>query len=125
VEGIRREYLINDREVTIKQFLELNPHEYFSREFGPTDDCPANVVEWREAAAFCNWLSEKEGLAAFYPQNPEDAEKCPGEHNRAERRIRGGSASFHEDSISSLQDGSFPPRIQNNSMGLRVVRTVK
>lgn len=216
-DNIKREYFILDREVTISQFLEFNPREYFSREFGPTDDCPANVVEWREAAAFCNWLSEQEGLTPFYPSDPEVAEKTissdkdfdapgyrlptaaewqfacragtqtpcffgldravlgryawylketekpelneserprivsspvgmlrpndlgifdifgnveewcndPGEFNAGERKMRGGAASFFEFSISSDLEGSLPPRIQHNSMGFRVVRTIK
>jgi formylglycine-generating enzyme required for sulfatase activity len=49
----------------------------------------------------------------------------PGEHNRDERKIRGGSASQYDYAFSSYDEGSLPPRIQNNSMGFRIVRTVK
>src|SRR5262249_9204449 len=28
----------------------------------PTEDCPINDVRWYEAAEYCNWLSEQEGI---------------------------------------------------------------
>ena len=36
-------------------------------QIAPTDDCPIHNVGWLEAAEYCNWLSEKEGLKPFYP----------------------------------------------------------
>ena len=30
--------------------------------FARTDDCPAHEVSWYDAAAYCNWLSEREGI---------------------------------------------------------------
>jgi formylglycine-generating enzyme required for sulfatase activity len=33
------------------------------------DHQPAVQVSWQQAAAFCNWLSAKEGLPAFYRQS--------------------------------------------------------
>jgi formylglycine-generating enzyme required for sulfatase activity len=30
--------------------------------FSPEDDCPQIVVTWYEAAQYCNWLSEREGI---------------------------------------------------------------
>src|SRR5262245_27160609 len=30
--------------------------------YAPTEDCPVNMVSWYEAAEYCNWLSEQEGI---------------------------------------------------------------
>jgi formylglycine-generating enzyme required for sulfatase activity len=30
--------------------------------YSPTDDCPALVISWHEAAEYCNWLSKEEGI---------------------------------------------------------------
>jgi formylglycine-generating enzyme required for sulfatase activity len=32
------------------------------QQWAPTPDCPALNVTWYEAAAYCNWLSEQEGI---------------------------------------------------------------
>jgi eukaryotic-like serine/threonine-protein kinase len=37
-------------------------HAYY-KEYAPTEDCPVNTVSWYEAAEYCNWLSEQEGIA--------------------------------------------------------------
>jgi formylglycine-generating enzyme required for sulfatase activity len=51
------------REVTVAEFRRFRAkHEVF-QPFAPTEDCPVNQVSWYDAAAYCNWLSEQEGLA--------------------------------------------------------------
>ncbi len=220
ISGILRSYWISDREISIKQFREFRSGEYFSTEFGPSEDCPANVIEWREAASFCNWLSQREGLPAFYPAMDEEAEQwiagadelaatgyrlptvsewefacrggtntpwhcgtdiellkhyagfltdrtdrssslvdedgnyqsvshacgtlrpndfglfdmhgnveewCqdPGVFNSSERRVRGGASSFYPFTLKVDREASLPPRIQHNSVGFRVVRTIQ
>jgi formylglycine-generating enzyme required for sulfatase activity len=37
------------------------PCEY-SKEYSPTGEHPMNGVTWYQAAAYCNWLSQKEGI---------------------------------------------------------------
>src|SRR5262249_47668534 len=36
-------------------------HNYL-RQVSPTVDCPVNNTSWYDAAAYCNWLSEQEGI---------------------------------------------------------------
>ena len=60
---IKRDYAIAANEVTVKQFLEFRPGHQLDRKYSPTGDCPVNNVTWYEAAAYCNWLSEQEGLS--------------------------------------------------------------
>ena len=46
----------------MRQFLEFRKeHEYVKR-YAPSSDCPVNMVTWYEAVAYCNWLSEHEGI---------------------------------------------------------------
>ena len=35
----------------------------FLRRYSPEDECPIIIVSWYQAAAYCNWLSEQDGLA--------------------------------------------------------------
>ncbi len=54
-------------EVTVDayaRFLEMRPDMSYAhrKPHGPTTDCPVNSVKWYEAASFCNWLSEQEGI---------------------------------------------------------------
>jgi formylglycine-generating enzyme required for sulfatase activity len=37
-------------------------HKHDNRN-APTGDCPVLMVTWYDAAAYCNWLSEQEGIA--------------------------------------------------------------
>jgi formylglycine-generating enzyme required for sulfatase activity/tetratricopeptide (TPR) repeat protein len=61
---IRRSFAIASKEVTVQQFLRFRPEHPVSRQHAPSDDCPVNAVTWYEAAAYCNWLSEQEGIPA-------------------------------------------------------------
>jgi formylglycine-generating enzyme required for sulfatase activity len=36
------------------------------KEIVPTDDCPAQGLNWYYAVAYCNWLSERDGLKPSY-----------------------------------------------------------
>ena len=54
---IGRNFAIASKEVTVEQFLR------FRKEYrAPTSDCPVSEVSWYDAAAYCNWLSEQEGI---------------------------------------------------------------
>jgi formylglycine-generating enzyme required for sulfatase activity len=59
---INRTFAIASREVTVEQFLLFRKDHPFVKEYAPTSNCPVNGVSWYDAAAYCNWLSEWEGI---------------------------------------------------------------
>jgi formylglycine-generating enzyme required for sulfatase activity len=65
---VNRTYAIASKEVTVAQYRKFHKaffgrdYEAYSKEYSPTADCPANRVSWYKAAAYCNWLSEQEGI---------------------------------------------------------------
>ncbi len=46
------------------------------RWWGWVDNLPMHHITWYEAAAYCNWLSEKEGLQKCYFENEDGAIEC-------------------------------------------------
>jgi serine/threonine protein kinase/formylglycine-generating enzyme required for sulfatase activity len=70
---IGRSFAIANKEVTVEQFqqfLEDNPgvrHVYAPDDphgnRPPAPDCAQSSVDWYQAAAYCNWLSQEEGIA--------------------------------------------------------------
>jgi formylglycine-generating enzyme required for sulfatase activity len=89
---IPRSYAISIHEVTVAQFrrfLDAHPgvksrHAYADeparmdqvmRQFSPDSTGPQIAVTWYEAAMFCNWLSDREGIPEsewVYPSRIED-----------------------------------------------------
>jgi serine/threonine protein kinase/formylglycine-generating enzyme required for sulfatase activity len=59
---IERSYAIASKEVTVEQFLRFRKSHPYDKDVAPTGDCPVNCVLWYDAAAYCNWLSEQEGI---------------------------------------------------------------
>jgi formylglycine-generating enzyme required for sulfatase activity len=62
---IGRSFALAAQLVTWEQYLEFEPQAKDERQdrYSPTVDCPANYIAWSTAVAYCNWLSEKEGIA--------------------------------------------------------------
>lgn len=71
--GLKR-FAIGQTETTVAQFDEFLRDEKVkafyakapfdaSRRFADRDDCPRTAVRWYDAVAYCQWLSEREGLA--------------------------------------------------------------
>ena len=59
---IPRSFAVSTKEVTLEQFRRFRrDHEYIELA-APTGDSPVNSVSWYDAAAYCNWLSEQEGI---------------------------------------------------------------
>src|SRR5207253_492036 len=61
---IERRFALAAREVTVVEFCRFRKDHPYLKECAPTEDCPVNMVSWYDAAAYCNWLSEREGIAA-------------------------------------------------------------
>jgi formylglycine-generating enzyme required for sulfatase activity len=73
---INRRFAVAAKEVTVEQyqrFLIENPkiarHEI--DRYNPEPTGPMKGVTWYEATAYCNWLSQQEGLATCYEPNDE------------------------------------------------------
>lgn len=56
------QYAIAMHEVSVAQFKQFRSRHDFNRQYARESDAPANVITWYDAAAFCNWLSEQEGI---------------------------------------------------------------
>jgi formylglycine-generating enzyme required for sulfatase activity len=59
---IGRTFAIGTKEVTVEQFLRFRPKHDWPKQYSPGPDTPAVVVTWYDGAAYCNWLSEREGI---------------------------------------------------------------
>jgi eukaryotic-like serine/threonine-protein kinase len=65
---IGRSFAVSAREVSVDQFRRFfkesfgKDYDDYHKGYSPTGECPANKVSWYLAAAYCNWLSKKEGL---------------------------------------------------------------
>jgi serine/threonine protein kinase/formylglycine-generating enzyme required for sulfatase activity len=81
---IPRRFAISTKEVSndqYRRFLKENPEIDVanSAEFSPDGTGPASKPSWYNAAAYCNWLSEKEKLPKCYERN---------EHGRYAERMK-------------------------------------
>ncbi len=72
---LRRPFYLGSREISNAEFREFHP-EHKSGTFGGVslnlDNQPVVSVTWQDAAAFCNWLSQRDGLPLAY--RPEGGE---------------------------------------------------
>ncbi len=60
---IGRTFALAAHELTIEQFRRFRSQHRFDSQHAPTPDCPVVAVSWYDAAEYCNWLSEQEGIA--------------------------------------------------------------
>ncbi|MEQ9406431.1 MAG: bifunctional serine/threonine-protein kinase/formylglycine-generating enzyme family protein [Fuerstiella sp.] len=58
-------------EVTVADFRIFRPDHQHDDKFSRDPRCPVNNVSWYDAVAYCNWLSDKEGLVRCYEPNPD------------------------------------------------------
>jgi formylglycine-generating enzyme required for sulfatase activity/tRNA A-37 threonylcarbamoyl transferase component Bud32 len=59
---IGRSFAIATKEATVEQFLRFRPGHRWQERYSPDRDSPAVAVTWYQAAEYCNWLSEREGI---------------------------------------------------------------
>jgi len=67
--SLRREFYLQTTEVTNAQFRQFQANHNSGQIEGNSlnrEHQPAVQVSWQQAAAFCNWLSKREGLPPFY-----------------------------------------------------------
>ncbi len=62
-------FAIAANEVTVAEFQAFRKQHKHAIKFAPDINCPVNDVSWYDAVAFCNWLSDKEGLIRCYEPN--------------------------------------------------------
>jgi len=68
---LKRPYYIGVTEVTNSDFRKFRPEHvsgYVENKSFDLDAQPVVQVNWNDAAAYCNWLSEREGLPPAYEQ---------------------------------------------------------
>jgi formylglycine-generating enzyme required for sulfatase activity len=78
---ITRPFYMGAREVTNREFREFRPEHRSGAVSGHSleiDDHPVVRVKWEDAAAYCNWLSEKESLPSAYVASGESYQLVPG-----------------------------------------------
>jgi serine/threonine protein kinase/formylglycine-generating enzyme required for sulfatase activity len=71
---IGRTFALAAKPVTMEQFLRFRPDHGYTRQVARTLDCPAHLISWYQAAEYCNWLSEQEGISRdqwCYEPNPQ------------------------------------------------------
>jgi serine/threonine protein kinase len=59
---IDHSFAIATHEVTVAEFRRFRENHGVNGDVAPTEDCPIISVNWYDAAAYCNWLSEQEGI---------------------------------------------------------------
>jgi formylglycine-generating enzyme required for sulfatase activity len=57
------DFAISSEDVTVEQFQRFRAEYKPDKRWAPTKECPAIEVSWYDAAAYCNWLSKREGIA--------------------------------------------------------------
>jgi hypothetical protein len=60
--GVNAPFEVASQEVSLGQFLRFRADHEYSVQFSPRPEYPANIVTWYAAAAYCRWLSERNGV---------------------------------------------------------------
>jgi eukaryotic-like serine/threonine-protein kinase len=59
---IGRTFALASKPVTVEQYRKFKKDYKPDPRYSRTDNSPVNYISWYEAAAYCNWLSEKDGI---------------------------------------------------------------
>jgi serine/threonine protein kinase/formylglycine-generating enzyme required for sulfatase activity len=90
---IDRVFAIADREVTLEQYRRFRPGHSQPLHVSTSPDCPAVVLTWYDAAAYCRWLDDQDHVPekeCCYPPIPEIKEGMrvrPGYLKRTGHRL--------------------------------------
>ncbi len=60
---ISRSFAVATKETTTAQFKQFAPDFSYRKLYSPGDDTPIVDVDWYDAARYCRWLSEQEGIS--------------------------------------------------------------
>ena len=60
---ISRTFAIAAKPVTVEEYRRYDKSYTPAERYAPTADCPVIYTSWYQAAAYCNWLSEREGIS--------------------------------------------------------------
>jgi hypothetical protein len=61
--SLNHSFAIASHEVTVTEFRRFREQHVVRSSVAPTEDCPVHYVNWYDAVAYCNWLSEQEGIS--------------------------------------------------------------
>ncbi|MEZ6132533.1 MAG: bifunctional serine/threonine-protein kinase/formylglycine-generating enzyme family protein [Planctomycetaceae bacterium] len=61
--SIERPFAMACCEVTVSDYLRFRPDAWVSPKYSPEAECPMGNLSWFDAAAYCRWLSEQEGVS--------------------------------------------------------------
>ncbi len=50
------------REITVHEFLQFQEKQFHDEGTSPDPTCPMTDLSWLDAAKYCRWLSEQEGV---------------------------------------------------------------
>ena len=59
---IPRDFAISTSETTLEQFRRFDELHGYASEYTPSNDCPANSINWYDAVRYCRWLSEQANI---------------------------------------------------------------
>ena len=76
--ALQHRFALGVREVTVREFLEYRRSFDYPTDYSPTVDCPIISVNWFDAAKYCRWLSEREGIPESEMCFPSVDEIAPG-----------------------------------------------
>jgi formylglycine-generating enzyme required for sulfatase activity len=71
--AIDHAFAVSTHEVTVGEFLRFRPNHRYDSVVAPSKNCPVISVTFQDAAEYCNWLSQQDGIPeeqwAYLPSN--------------------------------------------------------
>lgn len=92
---IPRSFAVATKEVTVEQFLRFQEDFRYQKSDSRRSDAPVNDVDWVQAAAYCRWLSEQEGI-------PEDQMCYPPIEDICMTAVKNPMMTFPDNFLSKI-----------------------